>query len=71
MYTDTFIASEKSLVGNVCGHLFTTIFVYLRFVSLRKKGDAHIALSEVFQEVGLKTGINEDTTRELNLVQWK
>ena len=67
MYTDTFLASEKSLLVNPCGQIFATPFGYLSSVLPRKKGYVHLTLSEIFQEVAVTTFIRSYNARELNL----
>ena len=39
MYTDILLVREKYFLGNMCGQIFTTRFVHLRFFPLMKKGD--------------------------------
>ena len=41
------------------------------FATLRKKGDSQIALSEVLQEMGVKTRIHTDNTKEIHLGLWR
>ena len=55
MYTNKFLANDKSLLGNTCVQIFMTCFIYLKFLPLNKKIDAPIVLLEASQEVGLPT----------------
>ena len=65
------LSSEKSLIGNTCEQIFTTCFGYLRFLPLRNKGDLHLALPDIFLEVGVPTGIHTYNKGGLNLGLWK
>ena len=44
MDTNTLLASKKYLLGKTCGQIFISCFGYLRFLSLRNKEGAHLAL---------------------------
>ena len=65
------LSSEKSLIGNTCEQIFTTCFGYLRFLYLKHKLDLHLALTEIFLEVGFPTGIHTYNKGGLNLGLWK
>jgi len=45
-YSDTFFSQEKSMLGNMCGQLFVTPFGFTKFVPMKRKGKAHLALQE-------------------------
>ena len=70
IYTDIFLADNKSLIGNTFIQIVTTRFVNYIF-SLMKKGNICLSTLEIVQEVWVSTYIHTEKSRELNLVCWK
>ena len=60
-------ASEKSLQGNTSVQVFTTDFGFTYVKPMASKGDAHVALSNLFEDVGVPIHIHADNAKELNL----
>ena len=56
MYTDPLLVSENHLLGKKFVQTLKTCIGYSRFVTLRKKFDAYLALSKVLQEVVVPNG---------------
>ena len=71
MYSDTFFSGNPSILGNKCGQLFVTDFGYLKFVPMKTKSEAGIALQEMIQEVRILTQIHIDGAKELTSAKWK
>ena len=71
MYTNALLSNEKALLCNTCGQIITASFGYLNFVPLEKICDMYLAISILFQEVGVPTVIHSDNSRKMNLIRRK
>jgi hypothetical protein len=70
-YSDTFFSNKMSLLGNKCGQLFVTDFGYSKFVPMKAKSEAGLALHEMIRDVGIPNHIHTDGAKELTLGKWK
>jgi hypothetical protein len=71
-YLDTFFSQKKSIfLGNTCGQLFVAPFGFTKFVPIKSKGEAHLALQELFHDVGIPQHIHTDGAKEMVLGNWK
>jgi hypothetical protein len=64
-YSDTMFSSSVSVRGNTCGQIFVNDLNYSKFIPLKSKGDAGMALEELFQDVGVPTHMHTDGAKEL------
>jgi hypothetical protein len=70
-YSDMFFSQEKSILGNTCGQLFVIPFGFTKFGPMKSKGEAHLALQELFHDVGIPQHIHTDGAKEMVLGNWK
>jgi len=70
-YSDTFFSKEKSLLGNSCGQLFVTNFGFSKFVPMKSKSEAPLALQELIQDIGIPEHIHTDGAKEMTVGNWK
>ena len=64
-YTDTLFGKCKSLRGNTCAQVFATPFQFVRVFPMTSKKDAHFALDDFFQQVGVPQVMIPDNAKEL------
>ena len=64
MFTDTMFSKYKSSRGNTCAQVFATDFGWSRTYPMRSKGDAHEALSLLFQREGVPIKMVSDGSME-------
>ncbi len=70
-YSDTFFSKEKSVLNNTCGQLFVTNFGFTKFVPMKLKSEASLALQELIQDVGIPSHIHTDGAKEMTQGNWK
>jgi len=70
-YSDTFFSQEKSVLNNTCGQLFVTPFGFTKFVPMKNKGEAPLALQELIQDIGIPQHIHTDGAKEMVLGNMK
>jgi hypothetical protein len=64
-------SSLVSVQGNTCGQIFVNDLNYSKFIPLKSKGDAGMALEELFQDVGVPTHMHTDGAKALTTGQWR
>jgi len=64
IYTDTMFAKLKSVRGFTCAQLFTDGKGFYRLYPMKKKGDAHHALSQFIHDVGIPKNCLVDGVKE-------
>jgi hypothetical protein len=64
IYSDTLFPSLKSVRGFTCAQLFTDGHCFAHVYPLKRKGDAHYALVQFIQDVGIPKGILTDCAPE-------
>jgi hypothetical protein len=70
-YSDTMFSSSVSVRGNTCGQIFVNDLNYSKFIPLKSKGDARMALEELFQDVGVPTHMHTNGAKELTTGHWR
>jgi hypothetical protein len=67
MFTDTLVAGTKSSQGNKYSQVFTAPYGWTRAFSMKRKGDAHEALSLLFHRDGVPPAMVMDSSKEQTL----
>jgi hypothetical protein len=70
MYSDTMFPSIKSIRGHTCAQVFTDGHGFIRVYPLKKKGDAHHALVQFIQDVGIPKSLLTDNATEEVRGEW-
>jgi hypothetical protein len=70
IYTDTMFAKLKSLRGFTCAQLFTDGKGFYRLYPMKKKGDAHHALSQFIHDVGIPKNCLVNGAKEEREGEW-
>jgi len=70
IYTDTLFAKSKSVRGYMCAQLFTDGRKFYRLYPMLRKLDAHHALTQFIQEVGIPHNCLADRAPEERLAEW-
>ena len=65
VYTDTLYGRCKSLRGNTHAQIFATPFQFVRAFPMASKGDAHYALDDFFDQVGVPQVMIPDGAKEM------
>ena len=65
VYTDTLIAKCKSIRGNKYCQIYVTPFHFMFARPIKLKEEAHLTLTEFFQEVGIPNRIIPDNAKEM------
>ena len=71
LFGDTLIASKASRRGNTCAEVFANATGWKRAYPMRKKGQAHEALSKLFAEEGVPAKIVVDGSKEQTLGEFR
>jgi hypothetical protein len=64
-YSDTMFSNTRSTRGNSCGQVFVNDFGFSKLIPMKSKGDAGLALDELFSEVGVPTALHTNGAKEL------
>ena len=67
MFTDTLVAGTKSSRGNKYSQVFTAPYGWTRAFPMKRKGDAHEALSLLFHRDGVPPAMVMDGSKEQTL----
>jgi hypothetical protein len=70
IYTDTLFPSVKSIRGYTCAQLFTDGHCFARVYPLKRKGDAHHALVQFIQDIGIPKSLLTDCAPEEMHGEW-
>jgi hypothetical protein len=70
-YSDTFFSSERLNINNTCGQMFVTNFGFIKFVPMKSKAEASVALMELIQYMGIPKHIHSDGAKEMTQGYWK
>lgn len=65
IYSDTLFPSLKLVPGYTCAQLFTDGHFFACMYPLKRKGDAHCALVQFIQDVGIPKGLLTDCPEEM------
>ena len=71
MFTDTFIARMKSLMGNTCAQIYATSFHWVGVWPMKSKSEAHFTLDQLFSRVGVPRVIIPDNAKEMTQGQFR
>jgi hypothetical protein len=71
VYLDTMFPSMKSIRGYTCAQVFTDGHGFVRVYPLKKKGDAHHALVQFIQDVGIPKSLLTDNAPEEVRGEWR
>ena len=64
MYTDTMVASKKSLRGNNCGQIYVNDIDFTRFYHMKDRTEVPATVLQFFHEEGVPTTLILDGSRE-------
>ena len=70
IYTDTLFSKKRSVRGFTCAQLFTDGRKFFRIYPLVSKADAHHALSQFIQDVGIPKNVLVDFAPEERVGEW-
>mmetsp|Transcript_8644 Transcript_8644/g.12587 ORF Transcript_8644/g.12587 Transcript_8644/m.12587 type:complete len:434 (-) Transcript_8644:3145-4446(-) len=70
IYTDTLFSKKRSVRGFTCAQLFTDGRKFFRLYPLVSKADAHHALTQFIQDVGIPRNVLVDFAPEERLGEW-
>lgn len=70
IYTDTLFSKKRSVRGITCAQLFTDGGKFFRIYPLVSKADAHHALSQFIQDVGIPKNVLVDFAPEERVGEW-
>jgi hypothetical protein len=70
IYSDTLFPSLKSIRGYTCAQLFTDGYCFVHIYPLKRKGDAHHALLQFMQDVGIRKGLLTDCAPKEMRGEW-
>jgi hypothetical protein len=70
IYSDTLFAKTKSVRGYTCAQLFTDGHKFIRIYPMSKKADAHHALTQFIQDVGIPKNCLVDCAPEERHGEW-
>ena len=71
VFGDSFLDRTNSKRGNKYAEVFVTKFGWLRAFPMAKKGDAHEALSLLFQQYGVPPKMIVDSSKEQTMGNFK
>jgi len=70
IYSDTMFPGVKSIRGHTCVQVFTDGHGFIRVYPLKKKADAHHALVQFIQDVGIPKALLTDNAPEETRGEW-
>jgi Reverse transcriptase (RNA-dependent DNA polymerase) len=70
-YLDTMFSNLRSTRGNSCAQVFVNDFGFSKLIPMKSKGDAGLALDELFSDIGVPTMLHTDGAKELTGGRWK
>ena len=71
VFSDTYYATVKSVMGNKCAQIFSTDIEFTYNVPMAKESDAGKALQQFFEDVGVPTMLHTDNAKALTQGNWK
>jgi len=69
--SNTMFAKVKSIRGNAMAQVFTNDVDYVKFIPMRRKGEAGDSLVEFIQDTGIPSELQNDMAKEETLGKWK